>query len=159
MRCFHVEKQHVEVHHHAGEPLLLVVEFAKDFHKTQAKTLVAMVYSWIGSGEMHSFAVAGVLPSRPVFASRAHYSDFTVGFTIQIWTISPSGARSPIDHTIFKSIYFFDPNGHRLELAAGTNRPDLEQRLDAVKWDMLNEWAETKRAPRHADWMHDGSEQ
>jgi catechol 2,3-dioxygenase-like lactoylglutathione lyase family enzyme len=23
----------------------------------------------------------------------------------------------PTDHTIFKSIYFFDPNGHRLELA------------------------------------------
>ncbi|HJM34663.1 MAG TPA: VOC family protein, partial [Candidatus Marinimicrobia bacterium] len=23
----------------------------------------------------------------------------------------------PIDHSLFKSIYFFDPNGHRLELA------------------------------------------
>lgn len=59
------------------------------------------------------------------------------------------------DHSVFHSIYFFDPNGHRLELAA----PDLAEqekllRLDQVKWDMLNEWAETKRAPRHADWMH-----
>ena len=26
----------------------------------------------------------------------------------------------PTDHTIFKSIYFFDPNGHRLELACDT---------------------------------------
>ena len=26
----------------------------------------------------------------------------------------------PTDHTIFKSIYFFDPSGHRLELAANT---------------------------------------
>ena len=26
----------------------------------------------------------------------------------------------PTDHTLFKSIYFFDPNGHRLELAANT---------------------------------------
>jgi len=26
----------------------------------------------------------------------------------------------PVDHTIFKSIYFFDPNGHRLELATNT---------------------------------------
>jgi lactoylglutathione lyase len=39
------------------------------------------------------------------------------------------------DHTIFKSIYFFDPNGHRLELAADTGTPEMMQKLDAVKWD------------------------
>ena len=33
----------------------------------------------------------------------------------------------------------------------------MERRLDEVKWDMLNEWTETKRAPEHARWMHDGS--
>jgi catechol 2,3-dioxygenase-like lactoylglutathione lyase family enzyme len=60
----------------------------------------------------------------------------------------------PTEHTIFKSIYFFDPNGHRLELAADTATADMQQRLDAVKWDMLNEWALTKRAPKHAAWMH-----
>jgi len=59
------------------------------------------------------------------------------------------------DHSVFHSIYFFDPNGHRVELAA----PDAEEesklaRLDAVKWDMLEEWSRTKKAPRHADWMH-----
>lgn len=58
------------------------------------------------------------------------------------------------DHAIFKSIYFFDPNGHRLELAANTGTPEMYQKLDAVKWDMLNEWSETKRAPQHAAWMH-----
>lgn len=63
----------------------------------------------------------------------------------------------PTDHTIFKSIYFFDPNGHRLELAANTGTADMAQRLDAVKWDMLEEWNRTKRAPSHARWMHDGS--
>lgn len=63
----------------------------------------------------------------------------------------------PTDHTIFKSIYFFDPNGHRLELAADTATPQMMKMLDDVKWDMLNEWAETRRAPRHAAWMHDGS--
>jgi lactoylglutathione lyase len=26
-----------------------------------------------------------------------------------------------------------------------------------VKWDMLEEWSQTKRAPKHAAWMHDGS--
>ena len=60
----------------------------------------------------------------------------------------------PTEHTIFKSIYFFDPNGHRLELACDTATPEMNARLDAVKWDMLNEWAQTKRAPQHAAWMH-----
>lgn len=59
------------------------------------------------------------------------------------------------DHTLFKSIYFFDPNGHRLELAADTATPDMQQRLDDVKWDMLEEWSRTRRAPRHAAWMHE----
>ena len=59
------------------------------------------------------------------------------------------------DHTIFKSIYFFDPNGHRLELAANTGTPDMYQRLDAVKWEMVNEWDKTRRAPKHAAWMHE----
>lgn len=59
------------------------------------------------------------------------------------------------DHTIFRSIYFFDPNGHRIELAADTATDEQMQRLDAVKWDMLDEWSRTKRAPRHAAWMHE----
>ena len=63
----------------------------------------------------------------------------------------------PTDHTIFKSIYFFDPNGHRLELAADTGTPKMAKMLDEVKWDMLEEWSKTKRAPKHAAWMHDGS--
>ncbi|MEZ5646809.1 MAG: VOC family protein [Burkholderiaceae bacterium] len=61
----------------------------------------------------------------------------------------------PTDHTIFKSIYFFDPNGHRLELCADIGEKKMYEDLDAVKWDMLNEWAKTKRAPKHAAWMHD----
>ena len=60
----------------------------------------------------------------------------------------------PTNHTIFKSIYFFDPNGHRLELAVDTATPEMTRQLDEVKWAMLNEWAETKRAPKHAAWMH-----
>jgi len=60
----------------------------------------------------------------------------------------------PTDHVIFKSIYFFDPNGHRLELAFNTNTEEMDRELDSVKWDMLNEWAQTKRAPKHAQWLH-----
>jgi lactoylglutathione lyase len=63
----------------------------------------------------------------------------------------------PTDHAIFQSIYFFDPNGHRLELAANTASTEMMQRLDEVKLSMLDEWTRTKRAPRHAAWMHDGS--
>jgi len=61
------------------------------------------------------------------------------------------------NHTIFKSIYFFDPNGHRLELSANTKTAEMDRMLDEVKWEMLNEWAATKRAPEHAKWMHDGT--
>ncbi|WP_048438952.1 VOC family protein [Caenimonas sp. SL110] len=63
----------------------------------------------------------------------------------------------PTNHTIFKSIYFFDPNGHRIELAANCGTPEMHRKLDEVKWEMLNEWSRTKRAPHHAAWMHDGS--
>ena len=59
------------------------------------------------------------------------------------------------DHTIFKSIYFHDPNGHRLELAADTATPEQSKRLDEVKWAMLEEWSRTRRAPKHAAWMHE----
>ena len=59
------------------------------------------------------------------------------------------------DHSIFHSIYFFDPNGHRVELACPDPAEEaLIKRLDAVKWDMLEEWSQTKRAPKHADWLH-----
>lgn len=61
----------------------------------------------------------------------------------------------PTEHTIFKSIYFFDPNGHRLELAVDTATPEMTRRLDEVKWPMLEEWSRTKKAPQHAAWMHE----
>lgn len=62
----------------------------------------------------------------------------------------------PTDHALFQSIYFFDPNGHRLELACNTANPKMLAALDAVKWDMLEEWSRTRKAPKHAAWLHDG---
>jgi len=61
----------------------------------------------------------------------------------------------PTNHTLFKSIYFFDCNGHRLELACDVGTPDMQARAAAVKWDMLEEWTRTRRAPRHSAWMHE----
>ena len=60
------------------------------------------------------------------------------------------------NHSVFHSIYFFDPNGHRLELAAPDSAEKTKlDRLDQVKWDMLEEWSKTKKAPKHAAWMHE----
>jgi catechol-2,3-dioxygenase len=60
----------------------------------------------------------------------------------------------PTDHMICKSIYFFDPNGHRLELTVDTMTPEMRRALLDVRDDMLAEWMRTKKAPRHADWVH-----
>lgn len=64
----------------------------------------------------------------------------------------------PTNHTLFQSIYFFDPNGHRIELACDTTTKAMSKALDKVKWDMLNEWDSSKKAPTHAQWLHDGTE-
>lgn len=60
----------------------------------------------------------------------------------------------PTNHGVFKSIYFFDPNGHRLEIACNTGTPEQYAELKRVAPDMLEEWSRTKKAPRHADWLH-----
>jgi glyoxylase I family protein len=62
----------------------------------------------------------------------------------------------PVDHGIFKSLYFFDPNGHRIELAANTGTPAMMKELKRVAPAMLEEWSITKQAPKHAEWLHNG---
>ena len=60
----------------------------------------------------------------------------------------------PTDHTIFQSIYFFDPSGHRLELTTPTATPKMMEDLDKIKWDMLNEWDKDKKVVTQASWLH-----
>jgi glyoxylase I family protein len=60
----------------------------------------------------------------------------------------------PTFHGIFRSIYFFDPNGHRLELACNIGTVQQHAELKRVAPLMLEEWSQTKKAPRHADWLH-----
>ncbi len=127
---------------------------------------------------MHIFLDAGndnilaffELPTRPDMGKDPNTPEWVQHIAFQVddvETLLAAKARleadaieviGPIDHTIFKSIYFFDPSGHRLELATNTGTPEQHDRLDAVKWDMLNEWAETRRAPQHARWMHERGE-
>lgn len=61
----------------------------------------------------------------------------------------------PTYHGIFRSIYFFDPNGHRLELACNIGTPEQYNELRSLAPIMLEEWNETKRAPRYAAWLHE----
>lgn len=60
----------------------------------------------------------------------------------------------PTFHGVFKSIYFFDPNGHRIELACNIGTADQYAELERVAPLMLEEWSLTKRAPKHAEWLH-----
>lgn len=126
---------------------------------------------------MHVFLDAGAgnilaffeLPTRPAMGKDPNTPEWVQHLALQVESeaaLLDTKARleadgidvvGPTNHTIFRSIYFFDPNGHRIELATNTNTPEMDRRLDTVKWDMLNEWAVTKRAPRHADWLHDAS--
>jgi len=61
----------------------------------------------------------------------------------------------PTNHGIFQSIYFFDPNGHRIELAWNNGTAEQLAELKRVAPEMLDEWSRTKRAPRHAAWLHE----
>ena len=60
----------------------------------------------------------------------------------------------PTYHGIFRSIYFFDPNGHRLELACNIGTAEQHAQLRALAPAMLEEWSRTKCAPRQAAWLH-----
>lgn len=60
------------------------------------------------------------------------------------------------DHGAFHSIYMFDPNGHRVELACpDPDEAEMLRRMDEVKWKMLEDWSLTKRAPKHAAFFHE----
>ncbi len=61
----------------------------------------------------------------------------------------------PTNHGIFQSLYFHDPNGHRLELVVNTRTDEEMRRLHEVAPAMLEEWSRTKRAPQHAAWIHE----
>lgn len=61
----------------------------------------------------------------------------------------------PIDHAIFRSIYFFDPNGHRLECATPVGPVDQVKRLNGVAAEMVEEWSKTKQPVKQAAWLHE----
>ena len=124
---------------------------------------------------MHIFLDAGAgnvlaffeLPNSPPMGRDANTPDWVQHIAFEVDTVQEledtkarlEAAGIPVvgvtDHSLFKSIYFFDPNGHRLELSANTGTPELAAKASAVKWEMLEEWSRTKRAPRQAAWLHE----
>ena len=135
---------------------------------TQEPDTYMHIFIDVGGGNILAFFE---LPTRPemIAPSDANTPAWTQHLALKVDsvdTLLQAKARleadgievvGPTDHTIFKSIYFRDPSGHRLELAADTATPKMSKMLDEVKWDMINEWERTKKAPKHAAWMHDGS--
>jgi catechol 2,3-dioxygenase-like lactoylglutathione lyase family enzyme len=61
----------------------------------------------------------------------------------------------PINHEIFQSIYFYDPSGHRLELAADTTTPEMMEKLHDLAPEMLEEWDKSRSVVRQAAFLHE----
>jgi catechol 2,3-dioxygenase-like lactoylglutathione lyase family enzyme len=62
----------------------------------------------------------------------------------------------PTDHKMCKSIYFFDPSGHRMELTVNTMTLELTAALQRQAQPLLEEWSKTKRAP-DVSWLHENA--
>ena len=124
---------------------------------------------------MHVFLDAGMgnvlaffeLPTRPAMGRDENTPEWVqhIAFEVEDYDALLAAKRQveaegidvigPTNHGIFQSIYFFDPNGHRLELVANTQTQEQIDELKRVAPDMLEEWSRTKRAPRHAAWLHE----
>ncbi len=50
-----------------------------------------------------------------------------------------------VDHGFIKSVYFFDPNGLRLEITSRTEPENFLQRSAAEAHEILDRWTERKR--------------
>ncbi|MDP1901444.1 MAG: VOC family protein [Rubrivivax sp.] len=163
-RC-HDAKQTVEWYgKHLGMDFLLAI--AEDqVPSTGARDPYMHVFLDAGAGNVLAFFE---LPNSPPMGRDEATPDWVQHLALKVGSIAELEAMKAkleaagiavvgiTDHAIFKSIYFFDLNGHRLELVASTATPEMAQRLDEVKWAMLEEWSRTRRAPKHAAWMHEG---
>ncbi len=124
---------------------------------------------------MHVFLDAGMgnvlaffeLPNSPDMGADPNTPDWVqhIAFEVEDMTALHAAREAllaaglevvgPTNHGIFQSIYFQDPNGHRLELAVNTCTDEEMAALHSVAPAMLQEWSVTKKAPKHAAWLHE----
>jgi catechol 2,3-dioxygenase-like lactoylglutathione lyase family enzyme len=52
----------------------------------------------------------------------------------------------PTDHGFCKSIYFFDPSGHRMEMTTRTEQDGDRDRFMQMAPDILRQWEERRRS-------------
>jgi catechol 2,3-dioxygenase-like lactoylglutathione lyase family enzyme len=162
-RCHNAKETVHWYHQHLGMEFVLAI--AEDqVPSTHAPDPYMHVFLDAGGGNILAFFE---LPNSPAMGRDGNTPSWVQHLAFKVDSVATLEATKsrleaagievvgPTDHTIFKSIYFFDPNGHRLELAADTASDEQMKKLDAVKWDMLDEWDRTKRAPKHAAWMHE----
>lgn len=107
------------------------------------------------------------LPNSPPMGRDMNTPDWTQHIAFQVGSMAElEEARKqaeaaglevigPTDHSIFKSIYFWDPNGHRLEVATWTTNAEEMKKMKDVAHAMVDEWAVTKKPPRHTAWLHE----
>ncbi|UUZ67497.1 VOC family protein [Polaromonas sp. P2-4] len=164
-RCKDVKETVEWYEKHLGMKFVLAIA-ENEVPSTNAPDPYMHIFLDAGNGNILAFFE---LPSQPPMDRDRNTPNWVQHLALKVDSVNTLAATKqrlesegievigPTDHTIFKSIYFFDPNGHRLELAADCGTPEMMRKLDEVKWDMLNEWSQTKRAPKHAAWMHDGS--
>ena len=61
----------------------------------------------------------------------------------------------PKDHEFCTSIYFFDPNGHRMELAHQKGTPEMMEEFRRTAQPMLEKWDQSKELIRETGSVHE----
>lgn len=142
-----------------------LLAFAEDHvPSTKAPDPYMHVFLDAGAGNVLAFFE---LPTRPEMSRDLNTPEWVqhIAFELESYEellaakerISGLGVEvlGPTNHGIFQSIYFFDPSGHRLELAYNNGTEEQLAELKRVAPAMLEEWSQTKKAPRHAAWLHE----
>lgn len=143
-----------------------VLAFAEDYvPSTKAYDPYMHIFLDAGNGNVLAFFE---LPNQPEMGSDPNTPDWVQHLALKVkdeqalLSAKAQLEANGIDvvgvtnHGIFHSIYFFDPNGHRLELTY--DDPTSEQKISLIteemKVEMLEEWTRTKRAPTHTQFLH-----
>ncbi len=124
---------------------------------------------------MHLFLDAGggnilaffELPNSPAMGRDPNTPEWVQHIAFKIGSVEALLARKahlqaqgidvigPTNHELFQSIYFFDPNGHRIELAAETVQAGVMEKMRALAPQMLADWTASKKTLKHAAFLHE----